>query len=286
LNQGQAPHEPVEFIGNHIRALAEKGATKFLVPNLAAPLNTSQQDLLGANEEFNALLAAELAELRNALEVTIYEVDTKRIFDEIVANPTAFGFSNIADPACTDCGAGLGSSSQVVENPEQYLLWDNVHYTARGNEIFGDGAFLSLIVPGDMNNSGRIDTQDIDLIRFALGEGGLNLEADMNLDGAVTVDDQTFWLDRYAKTSVGDTDLDGEVNFDDFLRLSRNFGNEGGWAEGNFGLGEIVGFDDFLALSANFDVSPPAAVVPEPNCAALVWLGVLSVGLVVRRRRA
>ena len=64
----------------------------------------------------------------------------------------------------------------------------------------------------------------------------------------------------------GDLDLDGEVGFTDFLRLSSNFGETENvrWSLGDFDSSGDVGFIDFLILSANFNdgaVQP----VPEPN---------------------
>lgn len=54
------------------------------------------------------------------------------------------------------------------------------------------------------------------------------------------------------RTVAGDTDLDGDVDFTDFLVLSANFGMSGGWTEGDFNQNGTVDFDDFLAQSANF----------------------------------
>ena len=52
-------------------------------------------------------------------------------------------------------------------------------------------------------------------------------------------------------TRRGDTNLDGNVDFADFLQLSANFGKlAASWSNGDFdGSGE-VDFGDFLALSA------------------------------------
>lgn len=53
----------------------------------------------------------------------------------------------------------------------------------------------------------------------------------------------------------GDTDLDGDVDFADFLALSRNFEDGPGktWADGDFtGDGQVL-FADFLILSGNFN---------------------------------
>ena len=51
----------------------------------------------------------------------------------------------------------------------------------------------------------------------------------------------------------GDADLDGDVDFDDFLTLSGNFQAQNAlWADGDFNVDMRVDFDDFLFLSRNF----------------------------------
>ncbi len=52
---------------------------------------------------------------------------------------------------------------------------------------------------------------------------------------------------------VGDSNLDGEVNFQDFLVLANNFGRtDAAFADGDFDENGTVDFVDFLALSQNF----------------------------------
>lgn len=289
LNREQSPADAVEFLAKHVRDLATSGARTFLIPNLPAPLSESQQSFLKSHDEFNQLLAAELAGIREEFGVTIYEVDNEQIFSEIAATPQVFGLTNITSPACSDCGSGLGAGSQVVGNPDAYLFWDNVHYGAVGHRIMGDGAFLSFILPGDVNNSGRLDAKDLDAINAAIRQDNANGDFDMNLDGVVDEVDRSFWLTQYARTAEGDANLDGAIDFGDFLLVSQNFGREGGWAKGNFGTDSIVSFDDFLLLSHNYtDRAPSAAAVPEPKwsflwCASFV---VATIRLGSRARRA
>lgn len=71
----------------------------------------------------------------------------------------------------------------------------------------------------------------------------------------------------------GDADFDGEVQFADFLLLSRNFGEAGDWWQGDFDGSGDVQFEDFLILSQNFGASNLAtASVPEPTAGVLAFL--------------
>jgi hypothetical protein len=54
------------------------------------------------------------------------------------------------------------------------------------------------------------------------------------------------------RTRVGDANLDGRVDFTDFLRVAENFGNSASWSDGNFAFTPVVEFADFLALAENF----------------------------------
>jgi len=55
---------------------------------------------------------------------------------------------------------------------------------------------------------------------------------------------------------VGDANLDGKVNFTDYLLLSASFNNANtNWDQGNFNHSAKTNFGDFLLLSANFNQS-------------------------------
>ena len=68
-------------------------------------------------------------------------------------------------------------------------------------------------------------------------------------------------------TAYGDAKLDGNVNFNDLLRLSQNYGTTGkSWPAGDFDYDGAVNFNDLLRLSQQYGVTgltptPP----PEPE---------------------
>ena len=76
---------------------------------------------------------------------------------------------------------------------------------------------------------------------------------------------------------AGDANLDGQVDFSDFLRLSANFGLDGNWADGDFDKTGRVQFSDFLLLSQNMGKSAPTVPVPEPELSLVMLLGAFGI---------
>src|SRR5205823_13539012 len=55
-------------------------------------------------------------------------------------------------------------------------------------------------------------------------------------------------------TWYGDTDFNGRVNFDDYVRTDNGFNNHlGGWLNGDFDLNGVVNFDDYVLIDLAFD---------------------------------
>ena len=115
---------------------------------------------------------------------------------------------------------------------------------------------------GDFNFDGRIDTRDIDLLCAAHRDQDDTALVRFDLDGDDDLDDEDIdvWVREIAQTRRGDVNLDGKVNFQDFLDLSANFGQHvnngflgpGGWEQGDTNCDFEVTFADFLNISKNF----------------------------------
>jgi len=94
---------------------------------------------------------------------------------------------------------------------------------------------------------------------------------DLNEDGAIDIQDATFLVEDVLGTRWGDNDLDGQVSFADFLKLSDNFGRDGvGFADGDTDGDGRVAFADFLSLSSNFGYSKNGRTIAISDGAAKV----------------
>lgn len=75
---------------------------------------------------------------------------------------------------------------------------------------------------------------------------------DMDGNQVVNDDDVDFLLEAAVGTNRGDANLDGIVNFADFLVVATNLGDDGGWADGDFNGDGVITLADFTILSDNF----------------------------------
>lgn len=133
-------------VANAVLDLYSEGARNFLVmnmPNLgltpeAITNGTSFQATLGS-AVYNAYFGGIMGTLQGALTGSnIRTLDTFGLLSGIVANPGAFGFTNVTDPC-------LGAS--VCANPDSYLFWDSIHPTAAAHRLIALAAYNVLAVP-------------------------------------------------------------------------------------------------------------------------------------------
>ena len=68
-----------------------------------------------------------------------YRVDVLGMFDQLLADPGLYGFTNVTDPAY-DAGTG-----QVVPNPDEYLFWDDIHPTRAAHQWLGELALQAVL---------------------------------------------------------------------------------------------------------------------------------------------
>lgn len=134
-----------------IAALAGEGAKTFLVPlvpDLGKTPNAIEVGVAAAatalSQGYNAALVASLAGLAAVDGLTVHTVDTFALIDSAVANPSAFGFTDVTDRCYVGSLFGGGT---VCATPGTYLFWDGQHPTAATDVRVADTALAALPEP-------------------------------------------------------------------------------------------------------------------------------------------
>lgn len=158
--QAQNPGAAAAVVGNidsAINSLALSGAKNFLVltvPDLgktpgalaAGPATSAAASALAL--QFDLALVPSLNSLAGVDGLNLSVLDTYSLIDGIVANPNAYGFTNVTNPCLVGYVNYSGGTpcSATLAGQNQYLFWDNLHPTS-GADVLVAGAALATITP-------------------------------------------------------------------------------------------------------------------------------------------
>jgi phospholipase/lecithinase/hemolysin len=81
-------------------------------------------------------------------ELQIATLDANALYRDAIANPVAFGFTNVI----SSCLAG----SITCGNPEEFLFWDGIHPTTAAHRILGEAAVSAIQEAGMLNSRSRL----------------------------------------------------------------------------------------------------------------------------------
>ena len=148
---GQAVKNETSFIAS----LAAHGARNFVllnVPDLGkTPSETGRGTLTSSTATnlaalYNAELSVSLGNLAAADHLNLQLVDTFALLDKGIANPAAYGLTNVTQPVWTgsfnDPSHGTLNAKGAAQNG--YLFFDSIHPTATGHQIIANTAYAGL----------------------------------------------------------------------------------------------------------------------------------------------
>lgn len=149
----QVVHDAMDHIETALRELVQLGAHKILVPNMpdlgSTPLvRWNPNPELSAKARiatigFNANLSALLARLESELGADFVYFDAFRFYDEILASPSQFGFTDISNPCWNDV------AQTVCTDSSSHLFWDELHPTTAAHRWIGLRAQAAVLGGGD-----------------------------------------------------------------------------------------------------------------------------------------
>lgn len=136
------------------------------------------------------------------------------------------------------------------------------------SDFASEGSPLTILTSDSASLSAELQIDDPEDSLRSLKVGGSTVQPVWSL----TADGTNLDL-AIVRGIEGDANLDGRVDFADFLIVSHNFGEaaDDGWLDGNFSGAGVTGFADFLDLSDNYGrtgfrtAASAAASVPEPT---------------------
>ncbi|UPG85440.1 SGNH/GDSL hydrolase family protein [Luteibacter aegosomatis] len=156
VNDTKTAPEILEQQEKTLRKLAERGARKILLVNLpdvsVAPVfrmgRTDGAAVLGKVEYYNAHLGEMARRVAAMTGAEIRVVDVRSSFDEVMAHPERYGFTN-ATRSCLRIDAD--SSLNYLRkpplragcSPADYVFWDSLHPTTRMHELMAGWAVAS-----------------------------------------------------------------------------------------------------------------------------------------------
>jgi len=145
----------VTNISTAVSDLASVGAKDILVvnlPNLGILPATSGNPqrsigLSALTNAHNSFLASTLNSLSQQLSpehVNIIPLDVNSLFNDVIAHPGNFGFTNVTNSCLSPLGAPvMGSFTECATTQQEqnsYLFWDALHPTTAGHEIIAQRA--------------------------------------------------------------------------------------------------------------------------------------------------
>lgn len=136
--------QQLDALFGSLGSLLDSGVTQLFVPNLV-DLGTIPENSGSANEAsatavtqaWNTGLLSRLFDLNNSSTADIYFLDVFSLFEGILANPGASGFTNTSG----QCRSVSGISEVECANPSTFVFWDDIHPTTAAHAVLGQQAF-------------------------------------------------------------------------------------------------------------------------------------------------
>lgn len=150
--------ETAQEMGENIKSLISLGAKNIIVMNLPnvgktpSDLNDPDKSALDSafSLAFNEELALQVAQIKaDNADVNIIDIDVCTIFDDILENPSSYGFDDVTSESIAIYEANedkYATPEEVMANVDtsKVLFWDDVHPSTYGHKAIADVVYTSI----------------------------------------------------------------------------------------------------------------------------------------------
>ena len=188
--------------------LQNAGAKTILVFNMPdlglTPLNfgtAGQASATGAAVIYNLQLDAGLANLQDG----IIGINTFALFQEIVASPSTYGFSNITGKACPASSLICGPASAgypTQPSSSTYLFADDIHPSGGAHALLANVAYATIKAPGIVSLAPQVALQSSFAQNTAITEA-------LDVEFSTTAD--VGQVRGFTTVQFGQQDIDGTI---------------------------------------------------------------------------
>lgn len=135
---GAVINEAVASILTNMQTLAAHGARQFLVwrvPNVGLTPALRSVGLTGLGDALTTGFNGALDFYLSAFGPSVLRLDVYTMLNQLVANPTAYGLTDVTDACITP-----NVPPFECQHPDDFLFWDGIHPTAAGHALIAQQA--------------------------------------------------------------------------------------------------------------------------------------------------
>jgi hypothetical protein len=220
---------------------------------ISAPLNLNNDTTVSVAQAASTLTASALQSTTHAItkagagNVAVNAVQAAGLTVNagtvtVAANGTSAGTSRIGALSISNASAALDlNDNDLIVTNGTYAAVTGAIASARNGGAWNHGGLTS--------SSARTQTNHATTLGVLKGSEYTSVGGS-SFDGFTIA--PTDVLVKY--TWYGDTDFNGKVNFDDYVRTDNGFNNHlSGWINGDFDLNGQVNFDDYVLIDLAFN---------------------------------
>jgi phospholipase/lecithinase/hemolysin len=193
-----------------VQQLVDAGAVNVLVPNLPPLSSNPNSPIALASASYRTQLATDLAALQaqyvaKGTPFHLTQLDLFTLYNNIAANPSAFGFTNVSTPAQSL------ATTQPGGDPDTYWSWDGTNPTTGGHHAIAEAACTSLTnttTTLTLDSATATPSTPSTLTATASTAGTYGVPSTATPTGSVSFYSDSYVLTTYTHTLLGTAPLD------------------------------------------------------------------------------